>query len=61
MTSNVDPKLIKLVRQADEERQRRIRAEQQTRAYQMQNARLRRQLQSMSTRDGAPRPEADLR
>jgi len=46
--ADADPRLIRLVQQVDEERQRRLRAEMVARALQATNAKLRRQLHGLT-------------
>lgn len=48
-----DPKLLKLVREVSEERERRLQAERVARGVQLANAKLRQQIARL-TRDSAP-------
>ena len=54
--NDVDLRLLKLVQQVDEERQRRIKAEQQVNGLRAMNAQLKLRLERVSTRDAAPPP-----
>jgi hypothetical protein len=54
-----EQKVIKLVQQADEERRRRIRAERSASVLKAMNAKLRRELRAVATRDQSPPPDVE--
>jgi hypothetical protein len=56
VTRDGDPRLVKLVQQADEERQRRIHAERSASVLKAMNVKLREQLRTV-TRDRASDPQ----
>jgi hypothetical protein len=57
--TEADPKLLKLVRQVDAERQARLRAERTASVLRAMNTKLRRELRAVTTQDQTPSPSAN--